>query len=71
MSTARWAGARPRAGRAGGRQCSCGEAEQHKHAATACVGATADAESASVVPQVWRRAEVTELLGVRCKYPKR
>ena len=44
-STARRAGARPRAGRACGRQCSCGEAEQHKHAATACVGAAADGES--------------------------
>eukprot|EP00964_Phaeocystis_antarctica_P087646 scaffold55659_cov58-Phaeocystis_antarctica.AAC.1 len=36
-STARWAGARPRADRACGRRCPCGEAEQHKHAATASV----------------------------------
>ena len=42
---------RPRAGRACGRQCSCGEAEQHKHAATACAGAAADGKSASVVPK--------------------
>eukprot|EP00964_Phaeocystis_antarctica_P020443 scaffold11305_cov81-Phaeocystis_antarctica.AAC.1 len=54
-STARWAGARPRAGRACGRRGPCGgEAEQHKHAATASVDGAPPRERFRR-PQVWRR----------------